>query len=232
MPDRTRSWDRILLRRVVALLVVLAPLLTAAWFGLCPQYGNPGCPGGPSPISAYRSAPDLLLQAFLFVNLIVPYVYPLSYLGLGWVALTRAPLLATLGMASGWIGSIPFGYFADQSGLLAAMARLQYDQAYTALIGEYMHDPHLLAVSTGWVIGHLVAYVLLGIALLRSGVTPRWSGALLIVAALVMGPLAYGTGSNVLQVGGFIAVAVASIPAGARLWLGENLDSNPSQSRP
>jgi hypothetical protein len=106
------------------------------------------------------------------------------------------------------------------------MARLQHDQPYTALIGEYMHDPHLLAVSTGWVIGHLVAYVLLGVALLRSGSTPRWSGALLIVAALVMGPLAYGTGSNVLQVGGFIAVAVASVPAGARLWLGENLDSN------
>jgi hypothetical protein len=173
-----------------------------------------------------------LLQAFLFVNLIVPYVFPLSYVGLGWVALPRAPLLATLGMASGWVGSIPFGYFADQSGLLAAMARLQHDQPYTVLIGEYMHDPHLLAVSTGWVIGHLVAYVLLGLALLRSGVTPLWSGALLIVAALIMGPLAYGTGTNVLQVGAFVAVAAASVPAAARLWLGEKMDSNPSQSRP
>jgi hypothetical protein len=125
-------------------------------------------------------------------------------------------------MAAGWVGSIPFGYFADQSGLLAAMARLHYDQSYAALIGEYMRDPHLLVVSTGWVIGHLLAYVLLGIALLRSRMTPAWSGAVLIAAAFVMGPLAYGTGLNALQVSGFIAIAVASMPVGARLWVGRS----------
>src|SRR5215471_2443138 len=139
------------IRTLLAVIVVAAPVLAAAWFGLCPEYGNPGCPGG-SPeaaIQAYRAAPESLLQAFLAVNLVMPYVYPLSYLAIGLVACRRSTLLATLGMLAGWVGSVPFGSFADESGLLAAMARLQSDSQYATLITEYMRDPHLLAVATG-----------------------------------------------------------------------------------
>lgn len=64
----------------------------------------------------------------------------------------------------------------------------------------------------GWVLGHLLTYVLLGAALLKSDLVPRWSGALLIVAAAVMGPIAYGTGLGVLQVVGYLLVAAASVP--------------------
>jgi hypothetical protein len=204
---------------LLAVVVVAAPVLTAAWFGLCPEYGNPGCPGGSaeSAISAYRVAPASFLQAFLLVNLVVPYLYPLSYLALGFVGLRRSAWLATLGMVAGWVGSVPFGYFADESGLLAAMARLHSDSQYAALVTEYMRDSHLLPVATGWVIGHLLGYVLLGAALARSDLVPRWTGVLLIVAAPVMGPLAYGTGINALQVGGYLIVAAASVPVARSL---------------
>jgi hypothetical protein len=203
---------------ILAVIVVAAPILAAAWFGLCPEYGNPGCPGGrpESAIQAYRAAPASLLQAFLAVNLVMPYVYPLSYLALGLAALPRANVLATLGMVAGWVGSVPFGSFSDESGLLTAMARLHSDTQYGALIGEYMRDPHLLAVATGWVIGHLLGYALLGAALLRSDRLPR-TGAVLIAAAVVIGPLAYGTGVNALQVGGYLAVAAASVPVARSL---------------
>jgi hypothetical protein len=147
----------------------------------------------------------------------MPYVYPLSYVAIGLVACRYSTLLATLGMLAGWVGSVPFGSFADESGLLAAMARLQSDSQYSALIAEYMRDPHLLAVATGWVIGHLLGYVLLGVAFLRSDLVPKWAGALLIVAAVAIGPLAYGTGVNALQVGGYLAVAAASVPVARHL---------------
>ena len=65
----------------------------------------------------------------------------------------------------------------------------------------------------GWVIGHLLGYVLLGIAPLRARVIPRWAAWLLIVSALVMGPLAYGTGLGLLQVLGYLLVFLGSIPA-------------------
>jgi len=67
------------------------------------------------------------------------------------------------------------------------------------------------------VIGHLLGYVLLGVAFLRSDLVPKWAGALLIVAAVAIGPLAYGTGVNALQVGGYLAVAAASVPVARRL---------------
>jgi len=135
------------------------------------------------------------------------------------------------------VGSVPFGSFADESGLLAAMARLQSDSQYSALIAEYMRDPHLLAVATGWVIGHLLGYVLLGVAFLRSDLVPRWAGALLIAAAVAIGPLAYGTGVNALQVGGYLAVAAASVPVARHLLSDRRLPSGmienaPAHSRP
>lgn len=56
-------------------------------------------------------------------------------------------------------------------------------------------------------------FVLLGIALLRAGVIPRWAAWLLIVSPLLMGPLAYGTGLGLLQVLGYVLVFVGSVPA-------------------
>ncbi len=210
------------IRSVLAGLVVLTPLVMSTWFALCPEYGNPGCPGGnvSTVLHAYRTAPPPLMQIFLVANFAAPYIYPLSYLALGLIALRRSTWLATFGLLTGWIGSVPFGYFADESSLLAAMARLHFDSQFAALVAEYMRDPHLLVVAAGWVIGHLLGYVLLGAALLRSDLVPRWSGAFLIAAAVVMGPIAYGTGLGLLQVIGYLLVTAASVPIAGVLLAG------------
>ncbi len=65
----------------------------------------------------------------------------------------------------------------------------------------------------GWVIGHQLAYVLLGIALLRARVIPRWAAWLMIVSGPVMGPIAYGTKVGLLQILGYVLVFIGSIPA-------------------
>lgn len=75
----------------------------------------------------------------------------------------------------------------------------------------------LTVVGAGWVIGHLFAYVLLGIAFLRTRSMPRWSAIAIIAAAPLMGPLAYGFKQNGFQIGGFVMVAAACIPVAIRL---------------
>jgi hypothetical protein len=65
----------------------------------------------------------------------------------------------------------------------------------------------------GWIIGHLFAYVLLGIAFLRARVIPRWAAWLFIVSAPLMGPIAYGAKLGLLQILGFALVFIASVPA-------------------
>jgi hypothetical protein len=232
MPIRTPDTLPRLVRTLLAVVIVSAPFVMGCWFALCPVYGDPGCPGGALPVvlQDFRSAPNALLQLFLVVNLLAPYLYPLSYIGLGLVALRRSSWLAVLGMICGWIGSVPFGYFADQEGLLAAMSHLHFDSHYAALVTQYMGDPHLIAVAGGWVIGHLLGYVLLGVAFVRSDLVPRWTGVVLIVAPIVMGPLAYGTGLGALQVLGYLLVGAASVPV-ARVLLGNVSEAHHNDNR-
>jgi hypothetical protein len=204
-------------RAALAACMVLAPLTLSLWFALCPQYGDPACPNSASHLSilaAYRAANPLLLQVFLFTNLVIPYVYPVSYIGLGALAMNRSPWLATLGIACGFVGSIPWGLVADQSFLLNAMAHQGHDAFFATLERVYFSfNPEAYAIFAGWVIGHLLGYVLLGIALLRARVVPQWAAWLIIGSAPLMGPIAYGTKLGLLQVLGYVLVFLGSIPA-------------------
>src|SRR6266567_1288696 len=219
----------IVLRLLAAIVVVLAPLTMSAWFALCPQYRNPACPTNADPLAvlhAYRSAPAALREAFLIVNFITPYLFPLSYLALGSAVLRRSPWFAMLGMAAGWIGAMPWAFISDQSFLLVDMTRFHSDGVFANLETAYIQDPHIFLIAAGWVLGHLLGYVFLGIALVRSAVVPRWSGALLVVATPVMGPLAYGSGLNILQILAYLLVAVASVPVARVLLAGQSLDES------
>ncbi len=62
-------------------------------------------------------------------------------------------------------------------------------------------------------IGHQLAYVLLGVALLRARVIPRWAAWLIMVSAPVMGPIAYGTKVGLLQILGYVLIFIGSVPA-------------------
>ena len=201
-------------RAFFALCLLLGPLCVSAWFGLCPEYGNPACPVGSSAtLAAFRAANPLLLQLFFIVSFISAYVYPLSYLILGRLAMQRAPWLATIGIACGFVGSVVWSLFAGETFWLAAAAQVDVDAAFLLVGHTYVTNWAVLAMHGGWVLGHLLGYVLLGIALLRARVIPRWAAWLFIGSPLVMGPIAYGTGLGLLQVLGYVLIFIGSIPA-------------------
>src|SRR5438445_3912249 len=124
MTAATSKTARQLISWVFVVLVVAVPLVMASWFALCPQYGDPACPTNARPLdvlAAYRAAPPVLMETFLAINMVVAYVFPLSYLGMAAVAWPGAPRLAALGGACGWLGSAVWGFIADQSFLLTDM---------------------------------------------------------------------------------------------------------------
>ncbi len=212
-------------RVLFAACILLTPLALSAWFGLCPQYGDPACPTNANPLAAiiaFRAANPVLMQVFLFLNLVVPYLFPLSYLGLGLLAMKRSPWLATIGIACGWVGSIPWGFIADQSFTLNGMARLSHDAVFATLEKVYFSNWEILAIAGGWVIGHLLGYVLLGIALARARVVPLWAACLIVFSAPLMGPIAYGTRNGTLQVLGYVLVFLGSIPAAIAMLKGKH----------
>ena len=61
--------------------------------------------------------------------------------------------------------------------------------------------------------GHLLGYVLLGIALARARAIPLWAASLIVASAPLLGPIAYGIGPGLLQILGFVLVFIGSIPA-------------------
>lgn len=108
----------------------------AGWFTLCAQSGHPTCPSNPHPeavFAAFRAATPLLLQLFLDLTLIIPYLYPLGYIGLGLLAMPRSPWLATIGIAFGWLGSIAWGFIADGILALNTAIQLGQDASFAAL---------------------------------------------------------------------------------------------------
>src|SRR5579859_1270481 len=89
---------RCLHRVFFALCMLLAPLTVSLWFGFCPEYGNPACPVGTgATVAAFRAANPLLLQLFFVVAFISAYIYPVSYIGLGRLAMKRSPWLSSIG---------------------------------------------------------------------------------------------------------------------------------------
>ncbi len=204
-------------RAFFALCILLAPLTLSLWFGLCPTgAGDASCPDQGSSLAvfaAFRTMNPQLMQIFLFLNLVAPYVYTLSYIGLGLLAMKRSPWLATLGIACGFAASIVWGPIAGQMALIDGMAQIGTNPVFVTIENHYYSNWMTLAFGIGWVVGHVLGYVLLGIALARARVIPLWAACLIVASAPLMGPIAYGTGLGLLQVLGYVLVFIGSIPA-------------------
>ena len=222
MCERRMKADDLIYRKVqrfvFAFCIVAAPLTLAGWFGLCPQSSNPACPDTRDTLAAvvaFRQASPLQTELFLHLSAIAPYVYPVSYVGLGLLAMRKAPWLSTVGIACGWIGSIPWGFIADSMFYFAAAACLGEDASFAILHSRQglFGFPAMWIVAGGWVIGHLLGYVLLGVALFRARTIPRWASCAIVAGAPLMGPLAYGTNVGLLQVLGYLCVVAGSVPA-------------------
>lgn len=206
----------ILVRVILAFVLIAAPLTMAGWFGTCPQYGDPTCPSSVNPlavVAAFRDANPLLQRVFMLLTLMAPYVYPLSYLILGSLAIKHSPWLATIGMVCGWCGGIAWGFISDTMLHIDVFARAGADQAFVSHENSFFALPYVLAIATGWVLGHMLGYIFIGIALFRARAIPRWAAVSLVMSAPVMGPLAYGTNVGLFQIAGYLMVLIASIPA-------------------
>ena len=218
--DQQRTADpayRKLYRTFFALCILLAPLILSLWFGLCPTGVNDAaCPDMASSLAvfaAFRAMNPQLMQIFFLCSLLIPYLYSLSYVGLGLLAMKRSPWWATIGMVCGFAAGIVWAAIADSIVMLFSMAQNGLNPLFVTVEHHYYSYWLILTFGAFWVIGHLLGYVLLGIALLRARAIPRWAAWLFIVSAPIMGPIAYGINVGLLQILGYVLVFIGSIPA-------------------
>jgi len=203
---------------LLAASVVLAPLALTAWFATCPTF-DAGCPDQTHTVAVladFRNLSPSLMRLFLWANVAAPYLYPVSYLGLGLLAMKRAPWLATLGIIFGWAGSIPWGLVADQMFMLHAMSAVGHDQVAVAVGHRYYSTGQVGVFLAGWA-GHLPGYVLLGLALWRARAVPRWAAGLIVAGVPLMMSAYFPGSSYLLQVSGYALEVIGGIRVAAAL---------------
>jgi hypothetical protein len=209
---------RRLLRVVLAVAIVGGPLAFVVGGVLAPSIHDTGSSSIAANAAADPTANALHLAAFVVAS----YLLPLGAIGLARLAWRRTPWLATIGGLLAVVGWLPFSALAALDDLTVAMANLPNSASYAPLLDRFTTDPVMNGYLLVYVIGHLVAYVLLGAALLRGRVVPRWAAWSIIasspltIAAFVLPGSPRATGAVALGL-----LVLGSLPA-ARAALRED----------
>jgi hypothetical protein len=199
-------------RACLAACIVLAPLVLFLGFAFDPT-GGVGVPSSVNILAAeFKAASPLQVQLFLYFNAVTVYFFPLSFIGLGLLAMRRSPWLATIGMICGLAGSLPFAVFVGPEAIAASLGQLGVSAA-AAAVWQYVNSQGaFLLLGGSWVIGHLLGYVITGIALIRSRAIPLWAASLFIVG-IPFQMISYPTRLGILQLICFALIFIGSIPA-------------------
>ena len=204
----------------LAACIVLAPLVLFLGFFFDPTGGIP--PAASAIFADFRAASPLRIQLFIFFNAITPYFFPLSYIGLGMLAMKRSPWLATIGTAFGLLGSLPFAYFVGPEASGDILSRTNQAAAFVTLWHGFGSEGAIVFLQYSWVVGHILGYILLGIALGRARAIPLWA-ACLIVAAIPFQAAAYISGQGIYQLISYALIFIGSIPAALTILKSVNI---------
>jgi hypothetical protein len=185
-PDR-------LIRLILAVGAVGGPLGYAVGGALSPSIHASAAQAITSAAAANPVTNALHMVAFVAAS----YLLPVGAVGLAAVAYRRRPWLATIGGLAAVVGWLPFSALTALDDLIN---RAEGQGAYATLVDRFSTDLVMGSYLIVYVIAHLVAYVILGIAL-RDDI-PRWAAACMIA-------------SSPLTVAAFLVPAAARLPVGS-----------------
>jgi len=138
--------------------------------------------------------------------------------------------LALAGTAVSFISVLGAGYLLAQDVVIRAAVTQPDHAAAAGLVAAFQDSGVITAITVVYLAGHVIGFILLGIALVRSRAVPAWAGIALCLspAAELLGEAA---GLTVVAAAGFALLAVAF---GACAWTtarrsaGENARNVPS----
>lgn len=169
---------------------------------------------GATPIAANADASPAVNIAHLVAFFVASFLLPVSILGLAQLVYARMPWLATVGGVVGLVGWVPLAALTALDGLIYTMANHPGGVAHADLLNAFYSSPMMTTFLLVYIVGHLLTYILLGIALDRTRVIPRWA-AWFIVASSPLTVLMFALPGNPQAVGGVALglLVVGSVPA-------------------
>jgi hypothetical protein len=165
---------------------------------------------GRATIAAYDAANPVANGTHLAAFVVASFLLPVGAAGLAVLAHARTPRLATAGGLLGVLGWLPLSALAALDDLATTMAGLPGSARYAPLLDEFTTDTVMSVYLITYVLFHLAAYVVLGVALDIGRVIPRraaWS----LVASSPLTVLAFAIPGDVGDLAVAIGIAALSL---------------------
>jgi hypothetical protein len=178
---RTPKDTRTLRRVVVAVLLPLGPLAVVGIRGYLPYFSAASSEEAVTQTAAHLGRMDLVL----WLSVIAMIALVPSALGAARLAQRRAPVLSLLAVGL-LVPSFILLFFGSGDPMLRVLAASGLDPATAARLYDDTAALGPMSLSLfGFVAGHIVGTVLLGLALWRASVVPSWAA----IAVMVSQPL-------------------------------------------
>jgi len=209
------------LRGAMAVAIVGGPLGFLVGALLAPAIHDSGA----LTIAANQTANPISNDIHVAAFMVASFLLPVSVVGLAWLAYPAAPRLATVGGVLGVIGWLPYSALTALDDLARPMGEMPRGADYAGLLDRFTNDPAMNGYLIVYIIGHLLTYVLLGIALRRARVVPGWASWALVASSpltlavfvLPTRPLALGYVALGLLALGSLPVARAMVTSPSRV---------------
>jgi hypothetical protein len=192
---------------------------------------------GRATIAANATANPATNAAHMIAFVIASFLLPVGVAALAYLARRRSPWLAVIGGILGVLGWLPFSALTALDQLAIDMTRAPDSGSFAGLWDLFAFGAVMNGYLLIYIIGHLVAYVLLGIALHRSAVIPGWAATAMIASSPLM-IAAFVLPGGLEPVGISIAAAsvvlliIGSVPAAHALLASEHTGRPPERPVP
>jgi hypothetical protein len=189
---------RTLWRVLIAIALPIGPLLVTITRWIMPYWTTDD---GPTMVSKSLAHLDRL-NTMAWLSLFMVPALVISLLAIGYVARRGAPVLATIGAALSFLAYVNWSATGNTDFLMLTAGQAGVDPATINKVLDATANHHPVAAISGfgWVIGHILGTVLLGIALLRAKKIPTLAGIAMIVSQPVHLVAAVIVPSRVLDV--------------------------------
>lgn len=210
----SRGYPR-LLRGVGAVAIAGGPICYLVGGLLSPSIHASGADS----VAAYAAADPVANGVHLVAFVLGTYLLPIGAAALAWLAWPGSPRLATVAGLLGVLGWLPFGALTAFDDLINTVAHTDGGSSLGGLVDTFGTDAVMNGYLLVYVLLHLVAYVLFGVALRRVGVLPRWA-AWSMIASSPLTIAAFALPFSPRLTGGVAVglLALGSLPAAVRAW--------------
>jgi hypothetical protein len=207
-----------LMRVLAAVAAVGGPLGYLVGGALSPSIHQPAADSITAAATANTAANTTHMVAFVIAS----YLLAPGGVALAWLAYPRRPWLATTSGLLALAGWLPFSALTALDDLTNA---IDGQQAFADLLDRFSTGPVMTSYLLVYVIGHLLAYVLFGIALI--GRIPGWAAWSLVASSpLTVAAFLVPTGARqAVGVAALSLLVLGSIPAARAIWLSRRAET-------